>query len=563
MRFSVSRPNDPWYDGDDAPRLPGSGILVTPEAFGYSPGDAAPGDVFARRQDAIVHLNGALAEADAAAAKALEERRARFFADGGATDFAAGQRELLNGLRKTALRNARREGRAELGQAFDALAERHLRRAVSAEHEARVRARALGAERALGAYRDAALADPDGLPDRVADADALLARMVEAGTDPHAAAERAGRFRHEIGSAVLDDLAERDPGAGLARLDAGTFDAVFDDAGKSAARERLARLAEANAQAISDRAAFAERSAALERAAGRRATIRELTAGLRVGAMDQSHVARALDRGDLDESDADRLRTQLTQFNDQRVRRAEMLDRLDAAVRGETGIVEGDQWEPDVIDEWVRRERQRGAPLAQIILETFGVTSRIPNIARDELRTSILSSSPEGSVLAGRTLRSLRQSSPEAADAVIAELPIEEAGILTSLAKYAHLDLPPARLRELAEEDEKEPDREPEKEPQEEAQRLDPGQHKVIDITVIDSNGKERRRTDLIGMTLNEAKAILRTESWNKATINVEVPYLPMGVEREREEPIPGKNLDNDPDDDGDDLETVYSTPRS
>jgi lysozyme family protein len=272
--------------------------------------------------------------------------------------------------------------------------------------------------------------------------------MVEAGTDPEAAAERARMFRAEIGTAVFHNFLERDPIGGLARIDNGTFDGVLDEESKANAREQLSRIAQADVDALNARAAFDARAAELERAANRRASIRDLTAGLRDGVVHEGHIARALYRGEIGHADADALSARLKEFSEQRLRRAEALDRFDAVVNGDAQVDET-QWEPQVIEAWAARERERGTPISTVATECFGKTRSVPNPILDTFRTLILSASPEDSMMAAHEYRVLAKEAPEAARFVRAALPKSEARELELYSEYAGVALPPERIAEL------------------------------------------------------------------------------------------------------------------
>ena len=191
---------------------------------------------------------------------------------------------------------------------FDEVMERQGRRALGAEHEARQTARIQGTETALGRLQERALNDPANLEAHIDEGRQLLGRMVETGLSGAGAAVRAREFEDQVRRGVLESLAKGEPRRALESLDAGAFDAVFEDEdGKARIRDGLDLWSGKQEQRARD-AEFAEAEA------GRRRFAAGLAAGFADGSADALHVDLALASGAIDEAQADDLRLRLSDF---------------------------------------------------------------------------------------------------------------------------------------------------------------------------------------------------------------------------------------------------------
>jgi len=429
----------------------GPGIVLQPDNFVGRGSDTTGGENrFTERQDAIHRLNVGLAGTDAQASELLN-----FVPTSDDFDFSAEMENLFRRRRSEILKDLRHPAdRDEAIQSFEDLMRRHMGRAFAMNLDRRVRARAAGAEQALERIVAAAVADPDRLFDRLTDADVLLGRMVETGVNASAAAKRAQQFRGQVGGAILDDLAMRDPPGAIARLDDGLFDPILDVEDKKSIRADFVRIADADARAAGRRAVLSGRSEAFDSGARRRTFVAELSSALRSDRADEGAIERAFYRGEIDEDDANDLRARLEQFDEERARLGEEIDHLDTVVKGGLGPVSR-SWPQETVDAWWDRERDRGASAPDFVPDCFGVTGRIPRPYTDGVRSLVLSGIPDDTVAAGRQFRALRERSSQAADALLAGLPPREARDLAATADYAHLDLPAERVAELVQAEEK------------------------------------------------------------------------------------------------------------
>jgi hypothetical protein len=151
----------------------GPGIVLQPDNFGGSLNEE-PGsdDRFAERQDALHRLNVGLAGADTEASELLS-----IVAKPDDYDFSAEVEKLFRERRDETLKGLRHPtDRGDAIHDFEELTRRYMDRALAMNLDRRVQSRAAGAERALGRIAAAAIADPDGLLDRLRDADMLLGR---------------------------------------------------------------------------------------------------------------------------------------------------------------------------------------------------------------------------------------------------------------------------------------------------------------------------------------------------------------------------------------------------
>lgn len=428
----------------------GPGIVLQPDNFGGLADETTDGaDRFAERQDAVHRLNVGLAGADTEASELLS-----IVAQPDDYDFSAEVEKLFRKRRDETLKGFRHPAdRGDAIHGFEELTRRYMDRALAMSLDRRVQSRAAGAEQALGRIKAAAVADPDGLFDRLRDADMLLGRMVESGVDADAAALRARQFRGEVGGAVLDELAERDPQGAIARLDNGLFDGLVSAEDKVPLREDFVRIADADTKAEQRRAAFAEQAGRFDAAARRRATVIALASALQSDEADEGVIERAFYNGEIDADDASDLRARLDQFDEERRARGVEMDHLDTAIKSGVAPADDRRWSQHVVDAWWQSERERAVALPELIPDCFGATGFIPGPFVNGVRSRLLSGIPDDAVAAARDFKVIQSRSEETADTILTELPEREAAELEALAHYADVDIPPERVSELAREE--------------------------------------------------------------------------------------------------------------
>lgn len=360
---------------------------------------------FAGVQDGIAFANEQASAAEYDADRALGDA-----AGASAPGFAERHMEALSKRRDAALAEAPNGFAAKRTRVlFDEVMERQGRRALGAEHEARQTARIQGTETALGRLQERALNDPANLEAHIDEGRQFLGRMVETGLSGAGAAVRAREFEDQVRRGVLESLAKGEPRRALESLDAGAFDAVFEDEdGKARIRDGLDLWSGKQEQRARD-AEFAEAEA------GRRRFAAGLAAGFADGSADALHVDLALASGAIDEAQADDLRLRLSDFEAHN----RELGRLDGVLRGYADTVSNDPsmvqepFNAAAVDAWWQGEAARDPEAAMAALP--GLVQRtglVPAGLRNGIRAVILDGAPAVKVEAGAQLRGLLKSAP-------------------------------------------------------------------------------------------------------------------------------------------------------
>ena len=145
------------------PEIWGPGQILAGDDFGARDAEPMSNDRFAQRQDAIHRMNVDLADADSA----LDGLFSYVGERNSPADFTQQVEAIVRKHRDDAIRHLPNIlDREEAEQAFGGLLRRYGRLALHTDLATRVKSRAEGAEQALSRIKAAAVADPDGLPDR-------------------------------------------------------------------------------------------------------------------------------------------------------------------------------------------------------------------------------------------------------------------------------------------------------------------------------------------------------------------------------------------------------------